>query len=161
MDEKKINIDLRPAVNLSIDVQKKQSLNVTLNGNSVAGTRNYENLINKPSINGIILIGDKAIADLGIISENTEAGWEEMPLYIPKRGEVCVYTDTTRIKIGDGVVPVVDLPYIGSSDTEAIMAELHSHETDSIIHITQEDRDRWNAKLNYTTVGETLIFNRL
>ena len=161
MDEKKININLRPAAELNIEIQKKQSLSIALNGNSIPGTRNYNNLTNKPSINGVTLSGDKTIVDLGIVSENTEAGWSGTPLYVPKRGEVCVYTDTARIKVGDGVVPVVDLPYIGLADTQAVLNVLQNHISNQTIHVTQEDRDRWDAKLNYAAIGETLIFNRL
>ena len=98
-----INVNLSDSVpiHLNVSAAPRQSLN--LHG-PVSGTRNYENLNNKPQINGVTLVGNKSTADLGIVNENTEAEWALRPLYVPKRGEIVVYSDTQRIKIGDGSV---------------------------------------------------------
>ena len=41
-------------------------LEITLNGESSGGTSDYEELINKPKINGNELVGDKSTEELGI-----------------------------------------------------------------------------------------------
>ena len=159
MNDTKVSIAASPPIHLNVNANRGQT--IVLGAPSNAGTRNYNNLSNKPQINGVTLQGNQTPADLGIVSENTESGWAQTPLYVPQRGEICLYSDTGRIKIGDGVVPLIDLPYLGSTDNELIMDALRSHTSNAVIHVSQEDRDRWDAKLNYTTVGEELIFNRL
>lgn len=126
-----------------------------------AGTTNYERLKNLPQINGVRLTGNMTSEDLHLVSENTSDGWDENRLYVPKAGEICVFSDTGQIKIGDGVVPVVDLPYISQSNYDAVIGELHEHTQNFQIHVSQGDRDRWNNKLNYDIVGSELIFTRL
>jgi hypothetical protein len=124
------------------------------------GTISYENIINKPTINGVIVDGGKTSADLRIVSENTEDGWDAMRTYVPQRGEICFYSDIGKIKIGDGTVPIVDLPFIAGGDAEAVMDRLNNHINDDEHHITQQEREFWNAKLNYDIAGEGLIFTR-
>ena len=43
----------------------------------VQGTSNYEELENLPSINGVVLLGDRSLAELGIV-EAQESDIEEM-----------------------------------------------------------------------------------
>lgn len=126
-----------------------------------AGTRDYNKLTNKPTINGMPLAGNLTSADLGIISENTADGWARQPLYVPKSGEVCLYTDTGQTKIGDGTVPIADLPFFKSDDVEQVAEDLVQHVQNSERHITQSERARWDNKLNYAVSGEILILNRL
>lgn len=125
-----------------------------------AGTRNYNLLSNRPTINGILLEGDKTFADLGMVSEDSTEGWATKPTYVPKAGEIVIYTDSGKIKIGDGNVCVVDLPFIGESDSGAIMDALRNHINDRVIHVTPEDRDFWDNKLNYDVLDEELVFTR-
>lgn len=146
--------------NLNLSFGSSSGLNLGMQMNDNAGTRNYNNLSNKPQINGNTIIGNMTLVDLGAVSENTTAGWEENPLYVPKAGEICVYSDTHKIKIGDGVVPIVDLPFLGGGDTEEIMQILQGHVNNQIVHITAEERAFWNAKLNYSVNGEELTFTR-
>lgn len=53
-----------------------------------SGTSNYDQLTNKPSINGVTLTGDKTTSDLGIV-ENVQADWDETdstaPSYIQNK----------------------------------------------------------------------------
>ena len=159
MNDTKVNVNTSPPVHLSVHAGQRQT--VPAFHPPIAGTKNYENLINKPSINGVVLLGDQTSADLNIVSENTSEGWAQMPLYVPKKGEICLYSDTASIKIGDGSVPLADLPSIGSGDYRTVMNALERHMQDQTIHVSREDRERWNAKLNYDTVGEELIFTRM
>lgn len=96
----------------------------------------------------------------GLISENTTDGWAAMPLYVPKDGEFCIYSDIHELKIGDGQVPIVDLPFVGHHETQAVNDALMQHINNTAVHVTQDDRDFWDAKLNCGTAGETLIFTR-
>lgn len=158
---KNLTLELKAASNLDCKLNPSTTLELTSATPIVAGTSNYERLKNLPQINGVTLIGNKTPADLHLVSENTSAGWDAEKLYVPKAGEICVFSDTGKIKIGDGVVPVVDLPYISQSDYDAVMDELHEHTQNYQIHVSPEDRERWNNKLNYEIVGGELIFNRL
>lgn len=159
--DNRLSLDLDSGTQLNINTAFSASSNLSLGQVLPSpGTRNYERLINKPSINGVQLVGNQSLADLNIVSENTTAGWDVTPTYVPKYGEICLYSDTGRIKIGDGVVPIVDLPFVGAQDTTTIMDALQEHTSNNTIHITSEEREFWNAKLNYTTDGETLVFTR-
>ena len=159
--EDKLTLTLQDQSMLSIEmVDNQPGFNLQMTAPS-AGTSNYERLKNLPQINGVTLIGNKTPADLHLVSENTSAGWDEDRLYIPKAGEICVFSDTGKIKIGDGVVPVVDLPFISQSDYDNVMDDLREHTENYQIHVSTEDRERWNNKLNYEIVSGELIFNRL
>lgn len=155
----KLNIVLQGAQSHKIEFQGAQSHKIELS-TSYAGTTDYEKLKNKPSINGVVLIGDKTSVDLNIVSENTESGWAGTPMYVPKNGEICLYTDTGKIKIGDGSVCLVDLPFIGEAAVDEVKDLLRKHIEDQNIHVTQDEKNFWNAKLNYDVNGEILVFNR-
>lgn len=47
-----------------------------MGGGGGGGTSNYNQLTNKPSINGVTLTGDKTTSDLGIV-ENAQADWSQ------------------------------------------------------------------------------------
>ena len=55
-----------------------------------------------------------------IQTHDIQANWELCPTFIPKRGEIIVYdrdpeNDAARIKIGDGVTKIGDLPFLSDS----------------------------------------------
>lgn len=167
-----------------IDLKQDSVLDMALSGGETmalqtatpvaqVGTTNYNKLANRPQINGYTLAGNMTSTDLQIVSENTTAGWAADPLYVPKRGEICIYIDHSTytddqgntmtapdMKVGDGSVPVVDLPFVGDGFRSDITRALDNHVSNSTIHVTEQDRLRWDAKLNYTAVGETLTFTR-
>lgn len=158
---KNLSLELKAASNLDCKLNPSTTLELTSATPIVTGTSNYERLKSLPQINGVTLIGNKTSADLHLVSENTSAGWDAERLYVPKAGEICVFSDTGEIKIGDGVVPVVDLPFIAQSDYDAVMDELREHTQNYQIHVSLTDRERWDNKLNYEIVEGELIFNRL
>jgi len=107
------------------------------------------------------------------LKSDTTANWYANPKFIPLEGEVLIYYDyestvdeddnvlyIPAIKIGDGKTYGVDLPFVGDD----IRAEIMAHISNDGIHVTAEDRLRWNNKLNvddYQEVVEgALIFNR-
>lgn len=160
------------------------SLKGSLNSGSLSGdisvplqsaTTDYNALLNKPSINGVELSGNKTSQDLFIVSENTTSGWNSMPSYIPKRGEICIYTDYATIqddmgndivcpgiKVGDGNAYLIDMPFVGAEIRYEILQRLKLHEENTTVHITQAEREFWNNKLNYEydETEEILILNR-
>lgn len=154
----RLSIDMSSSSAFDVALQSASTLGVEFSG--PVGTRDYEKLLNKPSINGTVLLGDQTSADLNIVSENTEDGWSKTPEYVPKKGEICFYTDTVRMKIGDGSVCLVDLPYVGSEDVGKIARALEDHINDTTVHVTAHERAFWNAKLNYDINGEELSFTR-
>lgn len=118
---------------------------------AVAYEKNYRILDNKPSINGEELLDDKTSEDLNIVACKTTAEWEQLTTLVSVLGEVYVYTDggedsegnpIPKIKIGDGLAYVVDLPFIAGTD----------------LQITQQDIDNWNNKVAVRADGENLIF---
>jgi len=118
---------------------------------AVAYEKNYRILDNKPSINGEELLDDKTSEDLNIVACKTTAEWEQLTTLVSVLGEVYVYTDggedpegnpIPKIKIGDGLAYVVDLPFIAGTD----------------LQITQADIDNWNNKVAVRADGENLIF---
>lgn len=131
-------------------------------------SHDYNNLRNKPSIAGVVLQGNLTWAQLGLdvdhavkMYSNTTAGWNSTPTARSDRNTIYVYTDHQIIndtnipglKIGDGVVPIVDLPFIDAKYME--------HIQDTTIHITAAERTAWNNKVRCymnDASSENLIF---
>lgn len=105
---------------------------------------------------------------------DTTERWNANPSFIPRDGEIVFYSDYGRqtddegvehsvpgIKIGDGQTYLVDLPFVGASDRDAISQTLQNHIDDTDAHITSEERIRWNRKLDdaYTS-DEILVITR-
>lgn len=104
---------------------------------------------------------------------DTTENWNTKTEFVPMRGEIIIYTDHATIKddfgidinvpgvkIGDGNAYLIDLPFVGDEVRYQLLMELRRHEENPVIHVTQGDRDFWNAKLNYIIDGKTLVFNR-
>lgn len=129
-------------------------------------------------INGVQdALDEKAdIADLAkkqdLILSNSTAGWRSNNTFIPSAGQIIIYTDKATyeedgqtitvpgIKIGDGLAYGIDLPFLGEKETEQILNTLTTHIGNSTIHITNDERELWNNKLNCLLTGEILEFNR-
>lgn len=105
---------------------------------------------------------------------DTTERWNSKINFIPLRGEIIVYSDHEQvddgyenkinipgIKIGDGNAYLIDLPFLGSdSRYDAIYQELREHINNDYAHVTLEEKNFWNNKLNYNLDEENLIFNR-
>ena len=168
-----LNLELNNQSPLKLVLQGKEVLDIKLKEPVSTGTRDYVKLRNKPTINGVELVGELTTELLGIVSENTTAGWKSMITYVPKSGEVVIYTDykvatladgstvnIPGIKIGDGNSYVVDLPFANDMSSAVVLEELDKHIKDTTIHVTQAEKDFWNAKLNYDIDNEELILTR-
>lgn len=55
---------------------------------------------------------EKTIKARQIQKNDTSANWSKAVNFIPLKGELIVYTDLNKIKIGDGVTSVVDLKFL-------------------------------------------------
>lgn len=55
---------------------------------------------------------EKTLKARQIQKNDTRANWDKATNFIPKLGELVLYTDENRIKIGDGSTTVVNLPYL-------------------------------------------------
>lgn len=103
---------------------------------------------------------------------NTTAYWDAATGYIPKAGEIIIYSDyktievngqtvnVAGVKIGSGNGYVQDLAFLNENDSQALL----THLSDTSVHIQAGERSYWNNKLNVTdseeVVNDTLIFNR-
>ena len=152
---------------LTATLGKRESLTGILSGqsNSLTGTveRNsarpdYNNITNKPQINGITLQGNKSAYELGLanVYYDTTANWNLQPFLISERKGVYIYSDfeiiydevgnptfIPGIKIGDGTTYVIDLPFI----TDEMTSLLLSHIGDTHVHLTDAEREFWNNKI--------------
>ena len=130
---------------------------------------NYVSLLNKPSINGVVLIGNKTSADLGLefpIHRNTTAGWNAEPGLIGEENHIYIYTDYIQrdgqtyagIKIGDGLSYLIDEAFI-NGDAQ----DFYDHIDDTHVHITDNEREFWNDKVTCylsSEDSETLVFSK-
>lgn len=124
------------------------------------------------TINGLMSAIDKVKLDGINIKYKTTAQWNEDLTYIPALGEIIIYLDhgtyddngTTiyvpDIKIGDGQAYCVDLPFICETEKEHILSQIEAHVNNSDIHVTTNEKNFWNNKLNYNISGEMLTFDR-
>ena len=140
---------------------KRKDIWIDMRGGGPSGTKDYEKLFHKPQINGVELSGNQTADDLHLVSVAPTSYWDEHPTEVPVRGQIIVYSDPvtgySKIKVGDGNAYLVDLPFIGDD----ISAELWDHIQNTDIHITPEERQFWNNKLNCDISGEELTINRL
>lgn len=126
--------------------------------------KDYEVLINKPRVENVELIGNKHLPDFGIpyVFFGTVEEWTEQASLITIKDAFYIYTDYQQddegndvpgIKIGDGTSYLIDMPFISEPYDD--------HIRNKIIHITQEERNKWNDKVRcYMDVNniENLIF---
>ena len=120
---------------------------------------------------GLMSPEDKRKLDDNGVHYDTTEHWNAQLGFVPGRGEIVIYSDyktVTRdgktvyvpgMKIGSGNGYLVDLPFVDDAVGEA----LAEHVRDRAAHVTQEEKDFWNNKINMLDTqidNETLIFNR-
>lgn len=66
------------------------------------------------------------------------------------------------IKVGDGTSYLIDLPFANQNKNNEIEDLLLDHINNKIVHISAEQRNFWNNKLNLslTPQSQTLVLNR-
>ena len=113
---------------------------------------------------------EEKLDDFGVQTGDSDY-WDHSHI-IPDEGQIIVYLDYRSkevdgrtvyipgVKIGTGNSYVQDLAFID----EGIAEDLMAHITDSEVHVTQFERNKWNNKLNVDDASEVvdgaLIFNR-
>lgn len=107
---------------------------------------------------------------------DTTANWDSTRGFIPFAGEIIIYTDYQTIqkevngqmkevyvpgvKVGDGRAYVQDLPFVD----EELRTYIMGHINNPNVHVSEQDRNFWNHKLNIDDASEVvnaaLVFNR-
>ena len=121
------------------------------------------------SVSGDAPMSVRAIASGGgfgkaLATTHTTAEWAALTSYIPKKGEICVWSDyrvvdgvkCAGIKVGDGLAYAVDLPFVGGEYADL----LTEHIEDTVVHITAAERLFWNNKVSAEYGNETLILSK-
>ena len=164
---------------LKVTVQNSSPMNVSLrdvnttrfNMDIPVRTSDYNALTNLPTLNGVTIRGNLISSDLFLPKEsvNTKEYWNSQLSYIPDLGEIVIYTnrntvdnvDYPGIKIGDGNAYLVDLPFVGDELYTQIITAINEHVQNTSIHVTSEEKEFWNNKLNCNVENGNLFFNRL
>ena len=68
-------------------------------------------------------MSDKTLKGRIVQKHDTEENWDKAVNFLPKAGELIIYdadseNTVPRFKVGDGVMPVSDLPFAGSSGSD-------------------------------------------
>lgn len=116
---------------------------------------------------------------------DTTARWNRATGFVPKAGEIIIYDDyetetytveehgrtvektvaIPNMKIGTGNAYVQDLPFVDENTRRMLLAHIDNDD----IHVTLQEKQFWNNKLNIDDVyaqinhklqDETLVFNR-
>lgn len=139
-------------------------------GGGGSGTSDYNDLMNKPIINGVTLQGLMSSSDIGIVFTATTEEWNSEPSLIAREGAFYVYSDYLKVvqkdgsiktypavKIGDGSSYLIDLPFLNSDDPRLL-----DHIQNTSIHVTASQKNFWNNKWRGTSIDsiddENLIF---
>lgn len=114
---------------------------------------------NIKTINGESVLGSGNLAIQGSkIYSDTVSGWNAQTSLISEENAIYVYTDydtdsggnvVPGIKVGDGLAYLIDMPFV-----DAVMQE---HIQNSVIHVTQTDKDNWNNKCSVQYMGNERI----
>lgn len=138
-------------------------------------TDDYNGLINKPSINTVVLEGAMSAADLGLgsVYYDTTENWNAQPLLLAERAAIYIYSDyewiedeagnrtpVAGIKIGDGSSYLVDTPFVSDKLTYMIV----SHIGNMGIHVTEAEKEFWNHKVSAyldQSNAETLVLSKI
>jgi hypothetical protein len=96
---------------------------------------------------------------------NTKEYWLAHDDMKPKKGDIIIYTnmhsvivdgvrkDLPAIKIGDGKTTLANISFLGEYESQVLLDHINDNER----HITQQEREFWNNKLN---IGEEPVQNR-
>lgn len=143
----------------------------TVSPDGIISWTNNNNEINPVSVNlveAVIAALPPSSGGLENIFIDTTENWNKKKTYVPNKGDIIIYSDKAQIiendiiknipgiKIGDGNAYCIDLPF----STEDIEERLLNHINDNIRHITAQERQFWNNKLNVDISGEELQLNR-
>lgn len=107
-----------------------------------------------------------------LIHYGTKEYWDSQLTLIGEKSNIYIYSDyaskvvddktilISNIKIGDSTSYLIDIPFV----TESIEDLLNSHINDKVSHITSQERNSWNEKVNCyidPEDSENIIFSNL
>lgn len=119
IDNKVTNIEERVSTNEQNILSLRQHKQVNADWNSTSGV---SQILNKPNLHAVATSGSYNDLIDKPLSEGTSEFWKSQTTYIPKKGEVIIYTDygqdekgnnIPNFKVGDGNAYVMDLPFAG------------------------------------------------
>ena len=121
---------------MSVILQPRTQMMVEMQPSTQASRiGDYNELLNKPSINGVELQGDKTSENLKITISKSAEEWETFADVVSDVDTHYVYIGTeTKIKIGDGATTIGDLPFVSAEDPR----------------ITNTDITNWNNKSDFS-----------
>lgn len=162
-----IDLNLTPTINsdnldyeIGMDTDDwlyDMDVDVSIDSHEPASGIDYNSLRNRPQINSVLLEGNKTLEELGLraIYYGTTAYWAEQSTLITEEGALYVYSDSSStiidgetvlipsFKIGDGESLLRTTPFVVDAD---LNAQLLTHIDDTSVHITEEERTRWNKR---------------
>lgn len=107
----------------------------------------YNNLINKPMINGVVLEGNQSSSDINIIDSKTTAEWNSQPGLISEKNKIYVYTDYDEVdgqkipamKIGNGNAYLIDLPFTAMGSGNVTPEQIEFWNNKARVYIDSQD----------------------
>lgn len=172
-------INANTATSPKLNVNNTGAKNIVLYGTTASGISNLTTgwqagAILSLTYDGTNWVRTYSFNELNIpnVIAKTTSEWQSQSSYIPPKDAILIYTDRNSItinnrtyyvpgiKIGDGLAYGIDLPFVGDDIANQITTILNNHINNNIIHITNEERQLWNNKLNCEIDNEILVFNR-
>lgn len=125
-------------------------------GRHGSGASDYDSLSNKPSINGVTLIGNQLNNDLKIIDSKTTAEWNSNPSLISQKNMIYIYTDYDEvdgqkipaIKIGDGNAYLIDLPFTSMGSGNVTPEQIEFWNNKVRVYIDPYDQEKMVFDIN-------------
>lgn len=119
-------------------------------GNVNDVTVNGETVVNQNGIAEVTVPTKLSDMNLDIIHIGTTEYWNSQLNLIGEAGNFYIYTDHDNVdgrdipgmKIGDGLSYLIDNQFIDSN-----VSVILEHISDDVMHVTQEEKDKWNAKV--------------
>lgn len=127
---------------MNIILQPRQQMRLDMQPSSHASrVGDYNELLNKPSVNDVELIGNKTSENLKIIISKAAEDWDSYADVVSYKDTAYVYVGpVTKIKYGDGVTTIGNLPFVSAEDAR----------------ISNEDITAWNAKADISDIPTEL-----
>ena len=85
-------------------------------------------------------LADKNLKARIVNKNGTSAEWEKATSFVPKKGELILYTDLNKIKIGDGVTKVNDLPFLTVPNKTSDLTNDSSYITNTSVDTKLNDK---------------------
>ena len=91
---------------------------------------------------------------------DTKANWDKAVNFVPLKGEIIVYSDLNKIKVGDGAKKVSELPFLADSDTHQSIKALNTNNT-SAQTVSSSEAIAGSGTINLHKVAKTGSYNDL